>query len=235
MISLEKAIVVRLKTFGENFEILVDPDQALAFREGANISLDNVLAAKDVFKDAKAGDRASDEVMKKIFKTDDHTTAITEILKKGELHLTTEQKKKMLDERRKQIVDAIARNAINPQTRAPHPAARIDKALDEAKFEVVVSKSAKEQVEKALKAITPLIPIRFEKIDLAIKVPAQYSGGLFNAVKEYGEIKKDEWVGGDQYLMIEIPGGLQDELFSRLNSLTHGEVKIKILGKDKNA
>lgn len=234
MISLEKAIVVRLKTFGEDFELLVDPDKALAFKEGANVPLDDVLAAKYVFKDAKAGDRASDEVMKKIFKTDDQNAIIAEILKRGELHLTTEQKKHMLDERRKQVIEIISRNAINPQTRAPHPPARIDKALEEAKFEIVINKSANEQVEKALKAIMPIIPIRFEKVDVAVKIPAQFAGGIFNTVKALGEIKKEEWVGGDQYMIVEIPGGLQDDLLSKVNSLTHGEAKIKIMGKDKN-
>jgi len=234
MISLEKAMVVRLKTFGEDFELLVDPDKALAFKEGANVPLDDVLAAKYVFKDAKAGDRASDEVMKKIFKTDDQNAIIAEILTRGELHLTTEQKKHMLDERRKQVIEIISRNAINPQTRAPHPPARIDKALEEAKFEIVINKSASEQVEKALKAIMPIIPIRLEKVDVAVKIPAQFAGGIFNAVKALGEIKKEEWVGGDQYIVIEIPGGLQDDLLSKVNSLTHGEAKIKIMGKDKN-
>ena len=235
MISLEKAIIVRLKTFGETFEILVDPDKALAFKEGADVALDEVLAAEHVFKDSGAGDKASAEVMKKIFKTEDTTEIVKEILKKGELHLTTEQKKKMHEERRKQVIEIISRNAINPQTRTPHPAARIDAALEEAKFEVTISKSAKEQVEKALKALTPIIPIKLEKVDIAVKIPAQYAGGMFNVLREFGEIKKDEWISGEQYVLVEIPGGLQDEFFSRLNSLTHGEVKVKILGKDKNA
>ncbi|MCX6695000.1 MAG: ribosome assembly factor SBDS [Candidatus Altiarchaeota archaeon] len=229
MISLEKAITVRLKTFGETFELLVDPDNALAFREGGDVKLDDVLAAEHVFKDAKEGDKASEEVMHKIFKTTDINAIITEILQKGELHLTTEQKKKMLDERRKQIVDTIARNAINPQTQTPHPLARIEAAMDEARVEIVISKSANEQIEKVLKALKPLIPIKFEKLQVAAKIPAQYAGKTHHILKDMGEILREEWQGTEQLLLIEIPAGMQDDLYGRLNALTHGEVKTKVV------
>jgi ribosome maturation protein SDO1 len=229
MVSLDDAVIARLKTHGLNFEIYVDPDLALSYKEGEQVDLKDVLAAECIFKDASAGDRAAEESMKKAFGTTDLNAVADVILKKGELHLTTEQKKNMLEARRRQIVSIIARNAINPQTKTPHPPSRIESAMEEARVHVTLEKSAKEQVEKILKALQPLIPIRFEKVQVAVKIPAAHTGRLYSILREYGEVKKEEWVGQEQYCLVEIPGGVQDELYDKLNSLTHGEVKTKLV------
>ena len=198
MVSLDDAVIARLKTHGHYFEIYVDPDLALSYKEGEQVDLKNVLAVVEVFKDASAGDRASDEVMVKVFGSADVLKVADDILKNGELHLTTDQKKRMLDSRKKQVISIIARNAINPQTKTPHPPGRIESALEEAKFHVTLDRSAKEQVEKALKAIQPIIPIRFEKVQVAIKVSAAHAAKLYQILHEYGEIKKEEWSGSEQ-------------------------------------
>lgn len=229
MISLDKAIVVRLKTQGETFEIFVDPNLALDYKGGKDISLDNILAAYTIFKDARAGDRASNESMIKIFGTSDVNTAADKILKKGELHLTTEQKRQMLEARKKQIVAIISRKAINPQTKTPHPPARIEKALEEVRFNIDISKSANEQIDSAVKEIRPILPIRFGTVEVAVKIPAAYAGNCHRILQEFGDIKKEEWNGGDLLCILEIPGGVQDEFYSKINGLTHGEAEIKVL------
>ncbi len=229
MVSLEKAVIVRLKTYGETFEIFVDPELALSYKEGKDISLDSVLAVDTVFKDARAGDRASEEAMIKIFGTSDVNVVADKILKKGELHLTTEQRKQMLEDRKRQVITIIARNAINPQTKTPHPPDRIGRALEEARFSVDISKSANEQVDGAIKSIRPILPIKFETIRIAVKIPAVYSGNCHRLLREFGDIKNEEWDRGDLLCLIEIPGGVQDEFYSKINGLTHGEAKIKVL------
>jgi ribosome maturation protein SDO1 len=229
MVLLDEAVIVRFKTRGETYEIYVDADRALKFRGGENIDLRDVLAVEQVFKDAAKGDKAGEEHLKEIFQTKDITEAIREILLKGELHLTTEQKRQMLIDRRKQIASIIARNAINPQTQTPHPLTRIEAAMEEARVEIVITKSANEQVEKVLKALKPLIPIKFDKLTVAVKIPASYAGRLHHIIHDLGEVKKDEWINGEQYCLIEIPAGIQDEFYSKLNGATHGEVKTKVV------
>jgi len=229
MVNLEEAVIIRLKTHGENYEIYVDADKALKYRSGEKIPLEEVLAVQQVFKDAKAGEKASAEHLTELFNVKDLNEVVHDILIRGELHLTTEQKRKMHEDRRKQIATIIARNAINPQTQTPHPLARIEAAMDEARVEIVISKSANEQVEKVLKALKPLIPIKFEKLQVAAKIPAQYAGKTHHILKDMGEILKEEWQGTEQLLLIEIPAGMQDDLYSRLNALTHGEVKTKVV------
>lgn len=233
MVSLDDAVIARYKTHGHNFEIYVDPDNALELRGGEDIEITDILAAENIFKDAGAADKASEEVMKDVFGTSEPQKVAAEIIKKGELHLTTEQRKRILEDRRKQIISIIARHAVNPQTNTPHPPARIGKAMEEARVNVDLSKTAKKQVDGVLKALKPIIPIKFAKTKMALKIPAKYGGKFHNIFKEYGELSKDEWAGGSEYCLVEIPAGLQDEFTSKLNNLTHGEVEIKVL-RDKN-
>jgi|WetSurMetagenome_2_1015567.scaffolds.fasta_scaffold338325_2 ribosome maturation protein SDO1 len=229
MVSLEEAVIVKLRTHGENYELYVDADLAVKFRGGENVPIEDVLAVEQVFKDAVKGDKASEEHVKELFQVSDVKEAYKEILLKGELHLTTEQKRKMLADRRKQVASIIARNAVNPQTHAPHPLARIEAAMDEARAEVFLNKSANEQVEKVLKVLKPILPIKFEKAQVALKIPANYTGKLYHVIRELGEVKKEEWAGADQIVLVEIPAGVQDELFAKLNNITRGEVKIKVV------
>ena len=229
MVSLDKAVIARYKTHCHNFEVYVDPDKSLDFKGGAELKISEVVAVENVFKDAGAADKASEDVMKEVFGTSDPLKVAEEIIKKGEIHLTTDQRKRILEDRRKQIVTIIARNAINPQTGTPHPPARIDKAMEEARVHVDITKNEKEQVDGVMKAIKPIIPIRFEKVKVALKIPAQYGGKFHKIFTEYGELQKDEWIGSYEYCLVEIPAGVQDEFASRINGMTHGEVEIKVM------
>ncbi len=232
MVSLEEAVIARLKTHGEVFEILVDPVLALKCKKGEAVDFSELLATDQVFKDAKTGERASEQLMNKIFGTNDVNDIAGKIIRKGDVHLTTDQRKEMLEEKRKRIVSIISQRSINPQTNAPHPPARIEKAMDEAKVHVDINKSAEEQVENTLKEIRKIIPIKFESVEIAIKIPANYAGNIHGIIKEFGEIKKEEWDrDGSLLSLIEIPAGLQDEFYGKINNLTHGEGQIKLLKK----
>lgn len=231
MVDISKAIVSRLKIHGENFEILVDPDLVLSYKSGGGdkIPLEKILAVQEIFKDAKAGERASEERMKELFKTSDVLKVAEEILEKGEFSLTTEQRRKLLEDKKKQIISIIARNAIDPKTNLPHPPIRIERAMEEAKVFIDMKKSAEEQIESVLKEIRPLIPIKFATLKVAIKIPAKFYGNVYKIFREFGKVQKEEWQNENYFCLIEIPAGLRDQFYNSLNNLTHGEVSIKNL------
>lgn len=232
MVSLEEAVIARLETHGEHYEVLVDPDLALEVKHGKSVPVDKLLAIDTVFKDSKKGDRASPEHMRKVFGTDNPLEVARQIITRGEIQLTTEQRRKMLEDRKRQIVTIIARNAINPQTGAPHPPQRIEKAMEEVRVHVDLHKPAEEQVQAVLKELRPIIPIRFEERSVAAKIPAQYANKAYSVVKSFGEIKKDEWQkDGSWIVLMDLPAGVVDDFFRALNALTRGEVETKILQK----
>jgi len=230
MVSIEKAVVARLKTHGENFEILVDPKLALDYKNGKEVNLMDMLAIDQVFKDANSGERASEHLMTQIFGTIALGEIVDKIIKKGEISLTTEQRREMLEEKKRKIVSIIARNAIDPRTNTPHPPARIEKAIEEARVSINAFRSVKEQVDQVVKEIRPILPIKFQVSEIAAKIPSQYSGKVHNILREFGNVKKEEWDrNGNLLVLLEIPAGLRDEFYDKLNNLTHGETEIKVL------
>src|SRR5438445_8295512 len=101
---------VRMVINGEHFEILVNPDAALSFKRGRQLEPSQVLVADEVFSDASKGLKASDDKLRKAFQTEDHTKAALEVLKRGELQLTQEQRKRLTEEKRRQVVSNISKN-----------------------------------------------------------------------------------------------------------------------------
>jgi len=230
MVTLEDAVIARLEYYGEHFEILVDPDMAADFKRGESIEVEDILAVEEVFKDAKKGDKASEEAMMKAFNTTDTIEAAATIIKKGNVQLTAQQRKEMTEEKRKKVIATITREAINPQTKLPHPARRIEIAMEEAKIHIDPFKSVDEQVNTVLKAIRTKIPIRFERVQVAIKIPGDFTGKVYNVIPEFGKTRKEEWQqDGSLIAVVEIPGGMQDNFYRKLNELTHGQVETKLL------
>ncbi|MCS4541336.1 MAG: ribosome assembly factor SBDS [Euryarchaeota archaeon] len=230
VVSIEKAIVARLETHGTKFEVLVDPDGALAIKEEKPIDLREILAIDQVFKDARKGDRVSEELMEQIFGTTDPYKVAEQIIKKGEIQLTSEQRKRMLDEKKKRIIAEISKHAVNPQTGAPHPPHRIEKAIEEAGAHVDPFKKVEEQIPIIIKALRPILPIKLEKATIAVKIPPTYTGKVYGAIKGFGEIKREEWhKDGSWIALVEIPAGMQDEFYTILNNLTKGEVQTKLV------
>ena len=230
MVKLEEAVIARLSSSGTTFELLVDPELALAFKTGQNADVRAVLASDKIFKDAKKGDKASDEMVQKAFGTGDVSKVAAEIIRKGEIQITTEQRRKMREQRLKQIVTLISKRAINPQTGAPHPPARVESAINDAKVHVDEFKSAEEQLAAIIKALQPIIPLKFEMRRIAVKIPAAYTGKASRVVKSLGTVKQEQWLNdGSWAAVVEIPAGIQAEFFDKLNELTRGEAQTKVL------
>ena len=230
MVNLDDAIVARLETFGETFEILLDPAAMDLIKAGKEIDLMEYLAVEDVFNNARKGTRPTEDIIKKAFGTTDIKGVAQKIIAKGEVQITAEQRKEMLEAKKKQIVTYIAANAINPQTKLPHPPLRIELALDEAKFHADPFKPVDKQVEEAMRLLRPLIPIRFEKTKVAIRLKGDDYGKCYDDLIHFGIVEKEEWQADGSWIgVIEIPAGLITEMTNKLNSKTKGNAQVKAL------
>jgi ribosome maturation protein SDO1 len=230
MVRLEDAVPARLKTHGATFEVLVDPDGALALRRGEDVKIEDILAVEDVFENASRGDRSAEEDLIKAFETTDVAVIADKIIRKGEISLTAEQRKQIIENKRKQVIEIIARNAINPQTKTPHPPARIDQAIKEAKVNIDPAKSTEELVNIAMKAIRPLIPIRFEEVEVAVKIPAAYAPKAYGEIAAFGKVTREAWQNNGSWIgVVKIPAGMQADFYSLINRLSKGEAETKLL------
>ncbi|MBU0930013.1 MAG: ribosome assembly factor SBDS [Nanoarchaeota archaeon] len=231
--DVDKAVIARLKKEGKNFEILVDGDSAIKFNEeNSSVSIDDVLVTDDIFSDVKKGTHASEADLKNLFKTINKKDVAKIIIKDGDIQITTEHKNKIIEEKRKRIINFIHRNAIDSKTGLPHPLQRIENAMNEAKVNVTYTKSVESQVQDVIKLLRPLIPIKFEVRELSIKIQPQFIGGAFHILKSFGKLLKEDYSNdGSLIAVLEIPAGIQEELFDKLNGLTHGQVIIDIINK----
>ena len=230
MVTVDDAVIAKLKTHGQNFEVLVDCNNAIAIRENKQVDMKDTLAAMKIFSDAKKGLEASETAMKQIFQTADPEEVAKQIIKKGDIQLTSEYRNNLRENKRKQIINIIHRNGVDPTTHAPHPVNRIENALEEAKFHVDEFTSVQEQVQEALKKLKPIIPIRFEVKELQVKIGPQYAAKAYATVKKYGTILKEEWQNNGYYVaVLEMPGGMESEFYEKINEICHGEVEAKVL------
>ncbi|WP_294967809.1 ribosome assembly factor SBDS [uncultured Methanosphaera sp.] len=230
MVNVDDAVIARLESYGERFEILVDPELAADYKRGEDIDLEEILAVEDIYKDAHKADKASEEAMMKAFESTDPLVVADKIIHKGTIQITANQRRKMQEEKTKQVINQIAREAINPQTKLPHPPKRIAKAMEEAKVHIDPMKTVEEQIQPTVKAILTKIPIRIEKVQVAVKIPGTYTGKSYSTITQYGKLMKEEWESDGSWIgIVEIPGGLQDEFYTALSGLTHGEVETKLL------
>ena len=230
MVGVDEAVIARLKTHGQDFEVLVDCNNAIALREGKQVDMKDVLAAVKIFTDAKKGLEASEHAMQEIFQTADAEEVAKQIIKKGEIQLTADYRNQLRENKRKKIINIIHRNGVDPKTHLPHPVTRIENAFEEAKFHVDEFSSVEQQIQDVLKKLKLILPIKFEVKELAVKIGPEYAGKAYSAVKNYGTILREEWQNNGYYIaVVEMPGGLESEFYDKLNSICHGDVEVKVL------
>jgi len=230
MVNLDDAIVARLETHGETFEILLDPSAMNLLKAGKEIDLLEYLAVEDVFNNARKGTRPAEDKIREAFGTSEIKEIAERIISKGEVQITAEQRKEMQQAKRQQVITYISANAINPQTKLPHPPTRIEMALEEARFHADPFKSVDKQVEEAMKLLRPLLPIKFEKTKVAIKMKGDDYGKCYDDLIHFGLVEKEEWQADGSWIgVIEIPAGLIDELRVKIGNKTKGSATIKEL------
>ncbi len=225
-----KFTTVRLTVDGEHFEIMVNPDPALSFKMGKNVEPSQVIAVDEVFSDSNKGLRVGGDKLKKFFNTENQMEAAIEVLKRGELNLTQEQRKRMTEEKRKAIIAIISKNYVDPKTSLPHPPMRIEQAMQDARVIVDPFKDPESQTKDVIDKLRSILPLKSERVKLMVKVSPQYSGQTIGALKTFGEILKEEW-GGDGTLsaIVEIPAGSQPSLLDKLGSTTKGAAQVTLV------
>jgi len=224
--------LARLKTHGTNFELVVDPDMAISFKEGKEVDIVDILKAQEIFSDANKGLLSSEDEVEKVFGTKNVLEVAKKILNDGDIQLTADHREKVRNKKKKRIINIIHINAIEPKTGMPHPIQRIEAAMNEVNVHIDEFKRAEDQISDIVKKLIVVLPIRFAKKEIQVSIPAEYAQKTYGKIQKFGIIKKEEWLNDGSWLaVIEIPAGLQNEFFDELNKETHGNVDTKIVNE----
>ena len=226
----DKYTTARITKSGEKFEVLVKPDPALDYKMGKLTPISQMLVIDEIYTDASKGTHASDEKLQKAFGTTDPVAVAEDIMKHGELQLTTEQRRQLVDDKRKQIVAFVSRNCIDPRTGTPHPPLRIEQAFNQIRLVIDPFKPAEEQAKAVIEELRTLLPIKIDKMRVAVKVFPEHAAKAYGSIKGFGTITKEEWQrDGSLVALVEMPAGLYGSFIDRLGKLTQGTVQTKVL------
>jgi len=222
--------VVKYAHEGERFEILVKPDPALDFKLGKKSDISQVLVSDEIYSDSGRGTRASAEKLQKAFKTGDAAEIAEHILRHGDLGLTTDQRRKMVEEKRKRIIDEIARTYVDPRSHLPHPPTRIEQAMKDARTTIDPQKPIPEQVTRIVDELRRVIPLKSETLSLEVTVPAQYAAQSYSALKSAGSLRREDWLpNGSLRAILEIPAASRPGVLDRLASATKGTATAEMV------
>lgn len=221
--------VVKYSFEDEKFEILVKPDPALDYKLGKKKDISAVLVSDDIYTDSGRGTKPSAEKLLKAFKTEDGAIIADIILKKGDLNLTTDQRRKMTEEKRKQIVEYIAKTYVDPRSHLPHPPLRIEQAMKDGRVSIDPQKNTEEQVKDIVEKLRGIIPLKSENLDLEIIVPAQYAARSYSVLKSAGTLKREDWLAnGSLKAILEIPAAARPNVIDKLGSITKGTATVEV-------
>ena len=227
---VDKVTVIRYSYEGEKFEILVKPDPALEYKLGKRKDISSILVSEEIYSDSNKGTRASTEKLQKAFKTTDLTAIAERIVKKGDLNLTTDQRRKMTSEKRKQVVEYIVKTYVDPKSHLPHPPLRIQQAMDDGRISIEPHKTVDDQIQDIVEKLRSIIPLKSENLTLEIIVPAQYSAQSYSVLKSTGTLNKEEWQSnGSLKAILEIPAAARPNVIDRLGSITKGTASVEVL------
>jgi len=222
--------VARFSFEGEKFEILVKPDPALEYKLGKKKDISAILVSDEIYTDSGKGTKPSTEKLLKAFKTEDQTEIAQIIMQKGDLNLTTDQRRKMIEDKKKQIIAYIAKTYVDPKTHLPHPPLRIEQAMKDGRVSVDPQKNVEEQVKDIVDKLRSIIALKSENLQLEIVIPAQYASQSYVVLKSVGSLKKEEWQNnGSLKAILEIPATARPNMIDRLGSITKGSASVEVM------
>ena len=216
MVSLDNSVLARMEKGGKRYELLVDPEMVDDFKNNPDsVNIDDFLAMDEVFHDARGGERPTEEAIDNTFGTQDILEIAKTILNKGSIQLTTNQRKAIVEKMRQKIIHHIHSQAVDPKTKSPHPVTRIELALEESRYSVDPFKKLELQIKDAVDKLKVLIPLSFETMRLAFKVPGSAYGSAMRVLRNYHV--KDGWLeDGTWACVIEIPAGMKGEIIGQI-------------------
>src|SRR3989344_3250716 len=105
--------LAKLRKGGEMFEIAVDPDAAISFKNGAKVDMKSIVKSEHIFHDVSQGELANEHKLNELFKTSKVLDVAEIILREGEVQVTQDYRNKVMEEKTNKIIATIARNAID--------------------------------------------------------------------------------------------------------------------------
>ncbi len=221
--------ISRLTLHGEKFEIIVAPDPALSFKLTGKGDVRKILLVDEVYSDSKKGLRVPSEKLKKFFGTIDVYTIAERILREGELQLTGEQRRRMIESKRQQIVVMLSKLLLEPSMGNPIPSLRIEQSLSQSSVSIDPFKPPEEQVKNVVKALRQVLQFKVNEVVLTLTCPQTLSNDVYGFANSMGEVdqtrvQKDKSVK----IVVRMPSVTMSYFLEGLGKKYGDQVKVDI-------
>lgn len=221
---------IRLNVGKSHFETMVDLEAAMNLRKGQQVNISEIIRDTTIWTDLKKGMRAGKNEIENAFGTTEFPLIVEKMVKRGDIEVTQEFRDEAIEQKRKQIIDFLIKNAIDVRTNRPFTPDMIENSLKQAGARIN-KQPIEKQIKSIIESLTKIIPIKIESKKIKVIIPASHTGRAYGIVQEYKE--SENWLGnGDLEIILNIPVGIQTEFYDKLNSITHGsaitqEIKVE--------
>lgn len=231
-VDLGDRTLVRYNYHGKRFELVVDPERAWLLRQGEDVQIEDIVERYIFFENFSKGLKANNDELQEIFGTENDKEIAKQMILKGELQLTQEQRKQFLAEKRAEIIDYLVIHAVNPKTKAPHPASRIEKAMDDAGVRIDRKEPAADQALRIIKEIQNILPIQIESASIEFIVPAKDTGKMYGFLKSSGDVIKEDWSNdGSLSIIVKVPAGKVAILLEKVSDESKGRIRSVVIDR----
>ena len=164
--------VVRLSNDGVTLEVPCYKNKVLAYRQGLESDLNEVLQISRVFTNVSRGEFASLADIRKALgaKRISEDDAIRRILVEGNVQVGAGERQEEVSVLRRDVVSIVSQKCVHPLTRRPYPFGMIDQALDAIGFSIRLDQDAKPQALRAMHDLCArqVLPIRRAPMNIRI-------------------------------------------------------------------
>jgi len=249
-VRITNVAIVRMKRNGKKFEVAAYKNKVVNWRSRVETDINEVLQAQTVFHNVSRGVIASKESLLEAFGNTEHLVCAMIILDKGELEVSEKERSLHFETLFKDIAATLSEKCINPISKRPYPVSIIEKALRDAHFAVVPSKTAKAQVMKALQVLKDHGDIAIERARMKVRLTVPSLTGDKDGLRGHvisffrafsADIEPEPARVVENSVVIEIvtdPGffrRIEEESKSRFPESTVEVVSLSVIGEGKSS
>jgi ribosome maturation protein SDO1 len=167
-VRLTNVAYVRLNKKGKRFEIACYRNKVVNWRNKIETDIDEVLQVASVFTNVSKGNLASSKDLMEAFGTTDTKTICAEILDKGDLQVSEQERQALLDSMFRDVAAIASDLSINPENGRSYSLAMIQEGMKQVHVSVSLTKSAKQQALEVIRKLKGVMTIARAAMHLKI-------------------------------------------------------------------
>lgn len=209
-------------------ELLCKQNTVTPYREG-KLGRDKVLIIDEIFKNSSKGDRAKGSELQEVFGTENMNDCINMMLEKGDYPLSTEERKKKVEEKRAEIKNYIFSNYTDEKG-LRFPMTRVEAALAEMKAKIDGDTPTDKQLKPILKKLPEIIRVKKRQgVRGVFRIRHQYLGKCQSVIQMNSTVLSERYVAKGAIIEVSLLPQQQDYLLETIAKLTDGQFKFDIL------